>query len=420
MAPRTLPSAQLIELIDSYSRRIYPALLVPEAESVVCSPLGIWLLLVACAVAAIGEDLGALEDTIGCSADDALEMLSAFMARPPEAVKTAIACWVSVDGATEAFSAWVRRLPREVESDYMPTRAEANAWADRNTLGLIKRFPLDIGPHNRVALASALATRVSWRAPFEIAPADDGLRAGSPWRGMVERVLWDQRPGRLATIADTSRAGLVAVHVAVASEELTVVSVSADPSTAREAVLDAAHEVAALMRGARSPTRQVSLFELECGDGHSWSVDEQEVATDRPGDRRETITDAYMPAWSLDSELDLLSSSTFGCQPALGALHDLIGPRPTDRAQAVQAAVASFTRHGFKAAAITAAGFVSAARPAPEHSGLERTATLRFDHPYAVIAIAGQLDRPHGESEFFALPVFSAWVGAPQEAEADS
>jgi hypothetical protein len=391
VAPRTLPSARLIEL-----------------------------LLAACAVGATGEDLRALEDTIGCSADDALAMVSAFMARPPAAVKTAIACWVSVADATKTVSAWLRRLPDEVESGYMPTAAEADAWADRNTLGLIKDFPVAIDPSTRIVLASALATRVSWRAPFEIAPADDGLGAGSPWRGMVERVLWDQRPGRLATIADTSRAGLVAVHVAVASEQLTVVSVSAVPSIAREAVLDAAHEVGALMRGARSPARQVSLFELKSGHGHSWSVDEREVAADRPGERRETITDAYMPAWSLDSKLDLLSSATFGCQPALGALRDLIGPRPTDRAQAVQAAVASFTRYGFKAAAITAAGFVSAAGPAPEHSGLERTAALRFDHPYAVIALAGQLDRPHDESEFFALPVFSAWVGAPQEAEADS
>jgi hypothetical protein len=237
---------------------------------------------------------------------------------------------------------------------------------------------------------------------------------------MVKRVLWDQRPSRLATITDTSRAGLVAVHVAVASEKLTVMSVSADPSIARDAVLDAAHEVGALMREAGSPARQVSLFELEPGRGHSWSVDEREVATDRPGERRETITDAYMPAWSLDSTLDLLSSATFGCQPALGALRNLIGPRPTERAEAVQAAVASFTRYGFKAAAITAAGFVSAARLAPEHRGLERTAALRFDHPYAVIALAGQLDRPHDESEFFALPVFGAWVGAPQEAEPDS
>jgi hypothetical protein len=418
MARKTAASAPLADLVDAYSQRIYPAVLVPENESVVCSPLGIWLLLGACAVGAEGQNRSALERTIGCPAEDALALLSAFIARPPAAVKTAIACWVGVEDATEALSAWVRRLPGEVESGYMPTQAEADAWADGNTLGLIKRFPLGIDPVTRIVLASALATRVSWRAPFEIAPAEDGLAMGSPWRAMVARVLWDQRPGRLATIADTARAGLVAVHAAVASEELTVLSVSADPGVAGEAVLAAAHDVAALMRGARSSARRVSLFELERGGGHSWSLAERKVATDRPGERREKISDAYMPAWNLESQLDLLSSATFGCQPALATLRELIGPRPTDRAKAAQTAVASFTRYGFKAAAITAVGFVSAARVTPEHSGIERTAALRFDHPYAVIALAGQLDEPSDQSEFFALPVFSAWVNTPQDAEA--
>jgi Serpin (serine protease inhibitor) len=420
MARRTRASAPLAELIDGYSRRIYTAVLAQEAGSVVCSPLGVWLLLAACAVGARGENRSALEQTIGCSANDGLEKLNAFISRPPAALKAAIACWVSVEDASEAVAEWVRRLPSEVESGYMPTKTQADAWADRNTLGLIKEFPIVIDPDTRMALASALATRVSWRAPFAVARADDGLRAGSPWRGTVERVLWDQRPGRLVMIGDTPRAGRVAVHVAVASEELTVLSVSADPCVDREAVLDAAHQVAALMRGASSSARQVSLFELECGEGHSWSLDEREVATDRPGERREKISDAYMPAWNLDSKLDLLSSATFGCQPALATLRELIGPRPSDRSRAAQAAVASFTRYGFKAAAITAVGFVSAAGIAAEHSGVERTAVLRFDHPYAVIAVAGQLDGQHDDSEFFALPVFSAWVAAPHEAQAET
>lgn len=418
MAPRKLSSDRLIELIDGYSRRIYPAVLEHHDASVVCSPLGIWLLLAACAVGATGENLRALEDTIGCSADDALEVLRAFMARAPAAVKTAIACWVNVADATDALSAWVRRLPGEVESGYMPTKAQADAWADRNTLGLIERFPLDIDPDTRIVLASALATRVSWRALFEVAPAGEGLGPGSPWQGMIERVLWDQHPGDLAMIAESSRAGMVAAHVALATEDLTVLSVSADPGVARGAVLDAAHEVAALMSGDGSSARRVSLFELERGEGHSWTVDERMLATDRPGEHQETIADAYMPAWNVTSKFDLLGNATFGCDPALSTLRGLIGPRPTDLAQAVQSAIASFTRYGFEAAAVTAVGILASARMPPPHTGLERTATLRFDHPYAAIALAGQLDEPDDRSEFFALPVFTAWVAAPDEAEA--
>ena len=48
---------------------------------------------------------------------------------------------------------------------------------------------------------------------------------------------------------------------------------------------------------------------------------------------------------------------------------------------------------------------VSAGRRSPTH--------------YGVIALAGQLDEPQDGSEFFALPVFTAWVAVPQEADAD-
>ncbi len=419
MAPRTLPSARLIELIDSYSRRIYAAVLEQHNASVVCSPLGIWLLLAACALGATGEDQRALEDTMGCSADDGLAVLSAFMARPPAALKAAIACWVSVADATEGLSAWVRRLPDQVESGYMPTQAEADAWADRNTLGLIKNFPVPISAATRIVLASALATKVSWMYPFETASVAEVFAARSPWHGKVERALWDQAPSRLAMIADTPSAGLVAVHAAVASEELTVLSVAADLGVARGAVLAGAHEVAAALSASESPACRVSLFDLAAGDGHSWSIREREIATYRPDQRSERIAEAFVPAWNADSELDLLSAPEFGCHAALNTLGAFLPPG-ADIPAAVQRAVSSFTQHGFEAAAITAFTRTASARMPPEHTGLERTATLRFDHPYAVIALAGQLDRPHDESEFFALPVFSAWVGAPQETEADS
>src|SRR5262249_14437041 len=140
----------------------------------------------------------------------------------------------------------------------------------------------------RIVLASALATKVSWPRPFDVVCADEHLEHSSPWRGMVQRLLWDSRPDRPATISDTRAAGLVAVPQAEAVEDLTVISVSAEPDTPRDAVFEAAHEIAAYARN-DAPVPAHSLFELPLGTGHSWQITEREARTFHPGQRVERI-----------------------------------------------------------------------------------------------------------------------------------
>ena len=105
-------------------------------------------------------------------------------------------------------------------------------------------------------------------------------------------------------------------------------------------------------------------------------------------------------------------------------MRELIGPRPDDKTEALQASVASFTRYGFEAAAVTGFAVRASAVAGPLARGIERTAILRFDHPYAALAIAG---RPHppglpsqtseASSPFAGMPLFSAWVHEPAESE---
>ena len=355
---------------------------------------------------------------MGCSAEEASQLLAVFMAEVPAALKAAIAVWVRLADATDDVADWVRGLPPDVESGVMPSQQEADAWTERNTMGLIRSFPITIGAFTRIVLASALATKVSWPVPFDVVPATEHLAPSSPWQRKVQRLLWD-RHGGWCMIVDTRAAGLVAVHQAVADGDLTVVSVSADPGIPRGAVFEAAHEVVRCACGG-SPLQTCSLFELPLGTGHSWQIDEHQVRSDSGGDRVGRIVGASMPAWHVESELDLKASELFGVAPALGVLRELIGPLPGDDTDAVQTAVASFTRYGFKAAAITALGVrVSASAPP------QRTAILRFDHPYAAVAIAGKptssgpagRDRPPDASRFGGLPLFSAWIDEPREAE---
>jgi hypothetical protein len=414
-------ASRLVELVDAYARRVYPAVLEQHPLESVSSPLGVWLLLAACASAATGEKRLLLERSLGCSAEEAAELLAVFVVDPPPALVAAMAVWIREADATPEFSEWVRGLPSEVETGSMPSKEQADEWARRNTLGLIGEFPLDVGPLTRIVLASALATKVSWRVPYEAVAADDYLSDSSPWRARVRALLWDRYPGGLAGLVDTRSAGLVAVHCAIAVEDLTVISLSAEPGTPRQAVLEAAHEVIADVRDRPFSSLARSLFELPLGTGHSWQISEREIATWRAGERVERVEGVSLPAWRAKGKLDLERSESFGSVTALEVLRALIGPLPGDQLEARQVAIASFTRFGFEAAAVTGFGIrVSGPRQPPE-KGIERIAILRFDHPYAAVAITGKPAGARGgeraESHFAGLPLFSAWVTTPEEPE---
>jgi hypothetical protein len=405
---------------------VYPAVIEQHRDASVASPLGVWLALAACAAAAEGPQLAPLEEALGCSASVASGLLARFMAAPPPALKAAIAVWVDATDATDAVGAWVQGLPPGVESGSMPTQAEADAWASRETMGLIRSFPAEIDSLTRIVLASALATRVSWEVPFAVTPARKHLGPGSPWRGKVVRLLWDglvPGPNR-AMIARTGSAGLVAVHFAVAREDLTVISVSAEPGVGPEAVLAAAHEVAESATADDWRRPACSLYDLALGPGHSWDISEEQVPTYVKEPPLERIAGAALPAWSVRGDLDLDASPRFATRPALETLRRLIGPQPDDAFQAVQTAVASFTRYGFEAAAVTALAIRAAAARLPVARTLQRSAVLRFDHPYAAVAIAGRPPSSGGGAGmppashgtgFPGLPLFSVWVHAPEE-----
>ncbi len=154
----------------------------------------------------------------------------------------------------------------------------------------------------------------------------------------------------------------------------------------------------------------------------SWTIEEHEIRTHQPGQRIERIAGVSLPAWNIESKTNLLADpERFASAPAHETMRYLIGPSPDDRPEAVQAAVASFTRYGFEAAAVTAFGIATSAQRPPGQRGIEHTAVLRFDHPYAALAIAGRavLQQPQGttpnpQAPWHGLPLFSAWIHEPE------
>src|SRR5581483_9011354 len=86
--------------------------------------------------------------------------------------------------------------------------------------------------------------------------------------------------------------------------------------------------------------------------------------------------------WEAKTDLDLDDSLGFGA--AAAAIGRLLGLDAAAYA-ARQSALARYTAVGFEAAAVTAlARAISAPRGQP---GLRRTATVRFGHPFAVVAV---------------------------------
>jgi len=389
----TLTTAGIAAPVARYAGRLH-ALAGPRHH--VASPLGAWLLLALCAPASEATILNGL---LGGDPADAARLAAGLLARPDPVVPAAAAVWHR-PGLSDVAARWLAGLPPSVTTGPLTSQAELDGWARRGTLGLIERFPVALDPSLYLLAATVLAARVSWERPFDLAPAS-ALGPSSPWAGTLSRVLrTPDGPGHQQLVAPAPAVGDVAVHVARARDGLAVVSVAAEPGVPAGDVLAAAYDLAPALATGRGADRR-SLFDLPLGEGPLWSVTERSGPV-RSADGREERCTAVLPAWSASSEHDL-------SDPGLGFAAAAQALAPGDPWQARQAAMARYTRVGFEAAAVTGLAVAMAMRvPRP---GLIRTAELRFGHPFAVVAVVT------GDGPWQGLPVFSAWVARPEDAE---
>jgi hypothetical protein len=384
----------------------------------VASPLGAWLLLALAAPAATDATRTELEAVLGTDVKTAAEAARALLEAPHPLVPSATAFWHRPGHGTAGLDGWREGLPAPTATGPLPEQAGLDAWAREHTLGLIEKFPLTVTPEVLLVLASALATRVSWTDPFQVAPAD-ALGPGSTWAGRLRRALRTPDRGHRCWIADTARAGTVAVHAAPARAErtadrvagLTVVSVAAAPEVAAGDVLAAAHEVAAVAAATpedHPPADRRSLFDLPLGDTPLWTLREEPTRTYEPGGREERTT-AVLPCWSAESRHELTAPG-LGFPAVTRVLGELVDA-PGLEFEAAQVAMARYGRYGFEAAAVTAMMAWMSLPP----EGVARIAELRFGHPYAVVAVATDTGPGGATGPWHGVPVFSAWVAEPEE-----
>ena len=413
-----MPASGVAAALTRYARTFHQ---VAGDGHHVASPLGAWLLLALAGPVCAGDDLRQLTQILGVDADAAAGFAATLLANPHPVVHAGAAVWGgSGSAAGTRIASWQAGLPPQVDTGRVPAQSDLDAWARRHTAGLIDRFPAVGGAALTWLLASALAARVSWRQPFDLAPAS-ALGPASPWAATLTRVL--RTPGSSGNrrvrghdqfIAVTDAAGEVAVHAADATDGLAVVSVAAAPEVPAANVLSAAYELGTALAAGRPPARR-SLFDLPLGDGAAWTITQERADTAAPDGKEERCT-AVLPAWSAHSAHQLTD-------PRLGFAAVRHALDPIDPWQASQAAMARYTRTGFEAAAVTALAVALSARI--RKPGLRRTAELRFGHPFAVVAVTTGAHAPLGEHRqeppgpWYGLPVFSAWVASPDDATAE-
>ena len=384
------------DCVAAYAARLHAA--VGERHHV-ASPLGAWLLLALAAPASTGQDRETLTDVLACDVDTAARAAAELLADPHPLVAAAAAVWTAHGyTGTLGFQQWQAGLPASVTTGDLPSQTDLDRWAGDHTFGLIDRFPVDTELASLV-LATALATKVSWESPFELAPASS-LGPGSRWASQLDRVLRtpDQpRAAHTQFIAAIPEFADVIVHAAWAVGGLLVISVAALPDLSAGRVLAAAHDIGRRL-ATRAPLQRRRLDDLPLGEGPLWVLREVEAEADS--------WSAVLPTWSASTKLDLTD-------PVLGfaaAKRGLVGPSEPWAAR--QAAMARYSRTGFEAGAVTAFAAGLSARLPSRHR--HRHIELRFGHPYAVVALVQD-----PASAWQGLPVFSAWVAEPENATED-
>src|SRR5215475_10356642 len=166
----TVQTPELARCVAGYAARLHAA---TGPRHQVASALGAWLLLALAAPASSGPDREQLTGVLGCDADTATRYATELLAHPHPVVGSAAAVWTLAGiRLREHFERWRDALPAAVARGDLPPQAELDAWAREHTLGLIDRFPVD-SEGAWLVLASALATKVSWRLPFTLAPASE-------------------------------------------------------------------------------------------------------------------------------------------------------------------------------------------------------------------------------------------------------
>ncbi|GAB3858708.1 serpin family protein [Dactylosporangium cerinum] len=310
----------------------------------------------------------------GPARDELLAVAATPLTLPSgDAVRAATGLWPRAD--VPLSPAWEALVAGVLTGD----RAPLDAWAAEWTGGLVPRMPVTVDSSTRLVLASALTVVTTWDLPF-----NDGwlLPSPGPWAGrrLAELSRFDPDLGTVRVVA--SPAGPLTTVTVHGGDDLDVVLLLGGPSSAPGSVVAAG---------------------ITTLDGPS-------LPLDGPGIRHHRWPGApgvylRLPRFTVGGDHDLLDhADLFGLATATDAGRGHfpgIGPEPLAVQRAAQAATATFTAVGFKAAAITVvATMAGGAMLGDQHDQVE----VAFDRPFGFLTV----HRPTG------LVLFAGWVDDPE------
>ncbi|WP_307865428.1 serpin family protein [Streptomyces montanisoli] len=363
----------------------------------VFSAAGVWPLLALLAEVADGPARRELEDVLGAPAQEAANAARALLAELPaaEGLNAALGLWTRRTLPLDA--AWLATLPEgshtPLSGDASADRAALDAWASRQTGGLIDRMPVEVDASTLLVLASALSLTTEWTHPFEDHATHDP--ASGPWAGAGLRMLTRRTAGiDTVSVAHTPAGPVTIVRV----EGLTGIDVHlllGDPGMGPGEVIGAGTGV---LTGRLGTT---PAEELPYGDDVAPGLTKDETEGAFPAPRMLSLR---TPPFHLTADHDLLRiPDVFGLTAATDATRGHfpgIGAFPLSIRAAAQSAMAEFGPLGFKAAAVTAI----ATRAMAVSGGRLTRVTATLDRPFGFAAV----QRSTG------LCLATGWVATPR------
>ena len=204
--------------------------------------------------------------------------------------------------------AWMKGLagsPVPV-SDSIPDQKVVDKWAEDNTLGLIKKMPIEITDDLAVLIASAVAVKISWNQPYKLAEATAEQK--EVWA--VDNLLKDVK----ATVKLLRIDGEIwAVH-AKTGGAITTFAVLPPAGVNRKDAQVLAEKIAVSLTNHTSEFEKVRLVNL---------VDEKVDFLTVTKTRSTISSDQFivtLPAWKAESEFDLIEEVDLGFVDAAGVL----------------------------------------------------------------------------------------------------
>jgi serine protease inhibitor len=393
MEQTTLQDALTAEQITAANELTRRWLTGRDEVPAVASGLGIWPLLAVLATGAVEATLDELLEAAGLDLDQAADLPASLLeaVRSAPALNLALAAWAGSRVTLDPD--WIAGLPVDAIGSLTGNPAidkpALDDWADRNTGGLIKKMPIDLDDDIELLLASALSVRTKWRVPF------------TEWSGPFGSGPWKDR-GKV--LSATYQEEVLRVN-----EDVAVLTVQGH---------DDIDVLLALGRKEMPPQEVISTL-IDAIADPAWGLPASELNTDAPSigvsfnkylaphPQTTPETDAIVPAFALESDLNLLEdAAVLGLELASDdefAQFDRLAAQRLYVSQAKQTCTAVFSATGFEAAAITAFGmdWMGSAPPALTHR--HRRAVLKIDRPFAYLA----RHRPSG------LILIGGWVDEP-------